>query len=128
MNYPSLRYFLRLPREPHRSFSTSERMSSPGTADLLYSATISPASIIGAEPAEAKNKRHHLKNGQGFVNPWVRTTSQGTTMDMLTRVTLCVGKLERYASVHGLPLIIHPKVDMLTPKLYSSAITKAMVW
>lgn len=46
-------------------------MSSSGTAASLYAATISPASITGAEPEEAKDKRHHLKDGKGFTNPWV---------------------------------------------------------
>ena len=45
-------------------------MSSSGAAASLYAATISPASIIGAEPEEAKDKRHHLKDGKGFNNPW----------------------------------------------------------
>ena len=45
-------------------------MSSSGTAASLYAATISPASVNGAEPEEAKDKRHHLKDGKGFTNPW----------------------------------------------------------
>ena len=50
-------------------------MSSSGTAAALYAATISPASITGSEPQEAKDKRHHLKDGKGFDNPWERYTS-----------------------------------------------------
>ena len=46
-------------------------MSGSGTAASLYAATISQASVIGAEPEEAKDKRHHLKDGKGFTNPWV---------------------------------------------------------
>lgn len=45
-------------------------MSSSGTAAALYAATVSPASIMGAVPEEAKDKRHHLKDGKGFDNPW----------------------------------------------------------
>ncbi|KAL8989414.1 MAG: hypothetical protein Q9177_001700 [Variospora cf. flavescens] len=44
-------------------------MSSSGTAALLYAA-VSPASVTGAVPEEAKDKRHHLKDGKGFTNPW----------------------------------------------------------
>ncbi|KAL8687799.1 MAG: hypothetical protein Q9224_005047 [Gallowayella concinna] len=50
--------------------STSPYMSSSGTAAALYAATVSPASITGAVPEEAKDKQHHLKNGKGFNNPW----------------------------------------------------------
>ena len=69
-----LRRFFCLPKKPsssRKSFSTSHRMSSSGTAASLYAATISPASVAGAEPEEAKDKRHHLKDGKGFTNPWV---------------------------------------------------------
>lgn len=45
-------------------------MSSSGTAAALYAATVSPASITGAVPEEAKDKQHHLQNGKGFNNPW----------------------------------------------------------
>lgn len=59
------------PASPRKRFSTSYRtMSSSGTAASLYAATISPASVTGAEPEEAKDKRHHLKDGKGFTNPW----------------------------------------------------------
>jgi len=46
-------------------------MSNSGIAASLYAATISPASLTGAVPEEAKEKRHHLKDGKGFTNPWV---------------------------------------------------------
>lgn len=45
-------------------------MSTSGIAALLYAATISPTTITGGEPKEAKNKAHHLKDGKGFINPW----------------------------------------------------------
>ncbi|MCJ1473769.1 hypothetical protein MMC13_002420 [Lambiella insularis] len=45
-------------------------MSAAGTAAALYAATISPASVTGAVPEEAKERRHHLKNGKGFINYW----------------------------------------------------------
>ena len=71
-----LRRVFCLPKKPassRRSSSTSYRMSSSATAASIYAATISPASVTGAEPEEAKDKRHHLKHGKGFTNPWVCT-------------------------------------------------------
>ncbi|KAF2025993.1 Metallo-hydrolase/oxidoreductase [Setomelanomma holmii] len=47
-------------------------MSSIGGAGIgagLYAAVSNP-SQIAAEPEDAKDKRHHLKNGKGFTNPW----------------------------------------------------------
>ncbi|KAK4697945.1 N-acyl-phosphatidylethanolamine-hydrolyzing phospholipase D, partial [Lecanoromycetidae sp. Uapishka_2] len=37
-------------------------MSASGTAASLYAATISPTSITGGEPEQAKDKTHHLKD------------------------------------------------------------------
>ncbi|MCJ1396915.1 hypothetical protein MMC11_000106 [Xylographa trunciseda] len=45
-------------------------MSTAGTAAALYAATISPSSMTGAVPEEAKEKAHHLKDDKGFTNPW----------------------------------------------------------
>ncbi|KAI4166217.1 MAG: hypothetical protein LQ342_000103 [Letrouitia transgressa] len=45
-------------------------MSNIGTAGALYAVSTSPASVLGAVPEDAKEKRHHLKDGKGFVNPW----------------------------------------------------------
>lgn len=36
----------------------------------LYALTINPAAITGTQPEDAEQKRHHLKNGSGFQNPW----------------------------------------------------------
>lgn len=47
-------------------------MSSIGGAGIgaaLYAVVSNPAQIA-AQPEEAKEKAHHLKNGKGFVNPW----------------------------------------------------------
>ena len=55
---------------PKRTISSSPIMSSSGTAAALYAATVSPASVMGAVPEEAKDKKHHLQNGKGFTNPW----------------------------------------------------------
>lgn len=56
--------------QQNRTFSTSPRMSNSATAAILYAATISTSSLAGAVPEEAKDKRHHLKDGKGFTNPW----------------------------------------------------------
>jgi len=55
---------------PKRSVSNSPLMSSSATAAALYAATVSSSAITGATPEEAKEKRHHVKDGKGFVNPW----------------------------------------------------------
>lgn len=55
----------------HKSSSNSQTMSSSATVAALYAATISSASVTGAQPEDAKDKTHHLKDGKGFNNPWV---------------------------------------------------------
>ena len=45
-------------------------MSSSATAAALYAATVSSSAIAGAVPEDVKDKRHHLKDGKGFTNPW----------------------------------------------------------
>ena len=45
-------------------------MSSSSTAAALYAATISASSVLGAVPEESRERRHHLKDGKGFTNPW----------------------------------------------------------
>ena len=45
-------------------------MSGSATAAALYAATVSSSTIAGATPEEAKEKRHHLQDGKGFINPW----------------------------------------------------------
>lgn len=53
-------------------FSTSAKMSSLSGAGIgtgWYAVVSNPAQI-GAVPEDAGEKKHHLKNGKGFVNPW----------------------------------------------------------
>ena len=45
-------------------------MSSSATAGVLYAVTVNLSTLTGAVPEEAKEKRHHLKDGKGFTNPW----------------------------------------------------------
>jgi hypothetical protein len=57
-------------QQPH--FNTTIKMSSIGGASIgagLYAMVSNPAQIA-AEPEDAKDKAHHLKNGKGFINPW----------------------------------------------------------
>jgi N-acyl-phosphatidylethanolamine-hydrolysing phospholipase D len=47
-------------------------MSSIGGAGFgigLHATVSNPAQAV-AQPEEAKDKAHHLKNGKGFTNPW----------------------------------------------------------
>lgn len=65
-----LRSLKKIATHSKRSFSNNPKMSSSGTVAALYAATISTSSVVGAVPEEAKDKKHHLKNGKGFINPW----------------------------------------------------------
>lgn len=51
-------------------FRTSTRMSSgPGSA-ALYAVVSSSSQATGVIPSDAKELRHHAKDGKGFINPW----------------------------------------------------------
>ena len=45
-------------------------MSMGASVTALLTATVAQVSRSGAEPEEAHERRHHLKDGKGFVNPW----------------------------------------------------------
>ncbi|OCK86324.1 Metallo-hydrolase/oxidoreductase [Lepidopterella palustris CBS 459.81] len=45
-------------------------MGTVSTSAALYVAVTSPSQLLGAQPDEAKELKHHLKNGKGFRNPW----------------------------------------------------------
>jgi hypothetical protein len=55
---------------PIKQFHTSNRMSSTSTAAALYAATVSFSTIASAVPEDIAEKKHHLKDGKGFHNPW----------------------------------------------------------
>lgn len=64
-------------QKPH--FSTTVKMSSIGGAGVgigLHAIVSNPAQVA-AQPEEAKDKAHHLKNGKGFTNPWDSYTEFG---------------------------------------------------
>ena len=56
-------------------FSASVKMSgaagvgAAAASAALYAVVSNPAQI-GAQPEDAKDKKHHLKHGKGFQNPW----------------------------------------------------------
>ncbi|KAI8936808.1 hypothetical protein NX059_006048 [Plenodomus lindquistii] len=72
-------------RSPYSlAFSTTTvKMSSVGGVGAgitagLYAVVSNPAAAVGlTEPEEAKEKRHHLKGGKGFTNPWDSYTDIG---------------------------------------------------
>ena len=39
-------------------------------AAALYSFTMSSPVALGAVPEDSPAKKHHVKNGKGFTNPW----------------------------------------------------------
>ncbi|KAF2731821.1 Metallo-hydrolase/oxidoreductase [Polyplosphaeria fusca] len=48
------------------------KMSGVGTSTgvAAYTVTTSPAKSVENRPSDADSKKHHLKNGKGFQNPW----------------------------------------------------------
>ena len=75
MRFFLFRFLLRSSRgRPHsafkQAFHTTHKMAGPATSAILYATTVSGASVTGAVPEEAKDKKHHLKDGKGFTNPW----------------------------------------------------------
>lgn len=61
--------FHKTPPKP-RASTTVKAMSGGSAAALLYAATFSGPSSLGAVPKDEKDKTHHLKDGKGFRNPW----------------------------------------------------------
>jgi N-acyl-phosphatidylethanolamine-hydrolysing phospholipase D len=45
-------------------------MSTSGTTAAVYAVAVSLSTTTGAVPDDAKEKRHHVKGGVGFQNPW----------------------------------------------------------
>jgi hypothetical protein len=58
------------PRTFARDLNSLAKMASSSTSALLYAATVSVSSDVSSSPADVKDKKHHLKNGKGFTNPW----------------------------------------------------------
>ena len=54
----------------HRHFHRSALMASASTSAILYATVVSAADVTGAVPEDSVEKKHHLKGGKGFVNPW----------------------------------------------------------
>jgi len=39
-------------------------------AAALYAVTLSSPAALGSAPEDSASKKHHAKNGKGFINPW----------------------------------------------------------
>jgi hypothetical protein len=48
----------------------SRSMSTSGAVTALFTATVAQAPRPGVEPEDVAEKKHHLKDGKGFINPW----------------------------------------------------------
>jgi N-acyl-phosphatidylethanolamine-hydrolysing phospholipase D len=58
-------------KPPNPSKITKRMSSASGMAAAgLYSLTMSSPAALGAVPEDSAEKKHHLKNGKGFTNPW----------------------------------------------------------
>lgn len=59
-------------KSPHfqRNSHLTLKMSASTTSALLYTASVSSPQVAQAVPQDAKELRHHVKGGKGFINPW----------------------------------------------------------
>lgn len=86
-------------------------MSTGGTATALLTATVARAPRRGVEPEDAKDLRHHLKDGKGFVNPWDSWRELGT-------LTIGWGLLKRrFVGQANVPKTAAPTVTVRKPVL-----------
>lgn len=56
----------------------------------LYAATITNPTTAGNVPEDSKAKKHHLKDGKGFTNPWdswIEKSGPGMFVDIFRYVT-----------------------------------------
>jgi hypothetical protein len=51
-------------------FHTTAKMASASTAAVLYTSVISASQLLGKQPEDAEELKHHVKGGRGFINPW----------------------------------------------------------
>jgi hypothetical protein len=70
------RFLNRLDRNSYKyipaysQFHTSTKMASASTAAVLYASVISASQLLGKQPEDAEELKHHVKGGKGFINPW----------------------------------------------------------
>jgi hypothetical protein len=57
-------------QNPKVSATQATTMAGSMTAAALYACSMSSPSALGAVPEDAPDKKHHLKSGVGFQNPW----------------------------------------------------------
>ncbi|KAH8592424.1 beta-lactamase superfamily domain-containing protein [Bisporella sp. PMI_857] len=58
------------------------------TSAILYACTTTSPTSLGAVPEDSKAKAHHLKNGNGFTNPWdswIEMSGPAIAMAMMKR-------------------------------------------
>ncbi|KAF2865985.1 beta-lactamase superfamily domain-containing protein [Massariosphaeria phaeospora] len=104
-------------------FSTTAKMSSVGGMGVgsaaLYAVVSNPAQM-GARPDEAEEKKHHLKNGKGFINPW---DSFKDFSPLSIGLQLIARKLR--GDVH-VPDTTPPTVPVRKPSLHATRSTPAL--
>ncbi|KAL9074154.1 MAG: hypothetical protein Q9157_004483 [Trypethelium eluteriae] len=95
-------------------------MSSASTSVALYAAVSAPAQAIGAKPEEAKELRHHLQNGKGFINPWPSFNERS--------VRELVGAMawRRLSGKSNIPDTMPPTVPVHKPKFLPSRETSTL--
>lgn len=94
-------------------------MSSASTAAALYAAVSMPMKAA-AEPEEAKELRHHIKDGKGFANPWDSYT-EFTGLSIMRKILgrMISGKMNR-------PDTSPPTVPIRKPQFLSTRNTKSL--
>ena len=79
-----------------QKFHSSPIMSSSTTAAALYAASVSIPSIAGTRPENSSDKKHHQKNGKGFLNPWDSWHEQSAP-----QIIWAMAKYKRFLSAAG---------------------------
>ncbi|PQE17605.1 hypothetical protein CJF31_00007803 [Rutstroemia sp. NJR-2017a BVV2] len=93
--------------------STSRKMSGMASA-ALYAATITTSTTAGVVPEDSKAKKHHLKDGKGFTNPWdswIEKSVPGMFVDIFRA---------KLRGDFGNPDTISPTVPIVTPAFLST--------
>ncbi|MCJ1352527.1 MAG: hypothetical protein MMC33_002511 [Icmadophila ericetorum] len=95
-------------------------MSSSATSAVLYAASISMTSTTSAVPEEAKELKHHLKDGKGFRNPWDSWKEQTSPQIMKALVW------RRFSGNANSPDTTPPTVPVHAPKFLPSRKTDTL--
>ncbi|MCJ1360977.1 hypothetical protein MMC16_000072 [Acarospora aff. strigata] len=95
-------------------------MSSSAAAAALYAATISSSALSGAVPEDTKDKKHHLKDGKGFTNPWDSWREMGAWSIMKALI------MRRLTGQSNTPDTTPPTVPVRKPTFLPSRSTPAL--